>query len=103
MQDNTMTCQDLLRHLENEGDSTHMAISIYLQTLNTSSQGLVRQDPGVNSKKKTHSEEEERGEEEREEDEEEVAAALDSNVVSLEQLDTNACDHSKQGLDTQIA
>jgi hypothetical protein len=42
-----MTCQDLLRHLKNEGDSTHTAISIYLQTLNTFSQGHVRQDPGV--------------------------------------------------------
>jgi hypothetical protein len=30
-----MTPQELLRHLKNEGDSTHSAISIYLQTLNT--------------------------------------------------------------------
>ncbi len=30
-----MTCQDLLRHLKNVGDSTHTAISIYLQILNT--------------------------------------------------------------------
>jgi hypothetical protein len=100
-----MTCQDLLRHLKNEGDSTHTADSIYLQTLNTFSQGHVRQDPGVNSKKKSHSEEEEeeKEEEEREEEEEEVAAALDSNDISLKQVDTNACDHSKQGLETQIA
>jgi hypothetical protein len=49
-----------VRHLKNEGDHTHKAISIYLQTLNTFSQGHVRQDPGVNSKKKPHSEEEER-------------------------------------------
>jgi hypothetical protein len=54
-----MTSHDLLRHLKDEGDSTHTAISIHLQTLNTFSQGHVRQDPGVNSKKKTHSEEEE--------------------------------------------
>jgi hypothetical protein len=55
-----MICQDLLRHLKNEGDSTLKAISIYLQTLNTFSRGHVRQDPGANSKKKPHSEEEER-------------------------------------------
>jgi hypothetical protein len=100
-----MTCQDLLRHLTNEDDSTHTAISIYLQTLNTFSQGHVRQDPGVNSKKKPHSEEEEKEEEEEreeeeEEEEEEIATALDSNDVSLEQVDMNACDHSKLGLET---
>jgi hypothetical protein len=50
-----MTCQDLLRHLKNEGDSTHTVISIYPQTLNTFSRGHVRQDPGVNSKTKPHS------------------------------------------------
>ncbi len=49
-----MTPQELLRHLKNEGDSTHTAISIYLQTFNTFSQGHVRQDPSVNSKKKPH-------------------------------------------------
>ncbi len=64
--------------------------------------GHVRQDSGVNSKKKPHSEEEEKEEEEREEEKEVVAAALDSNDVSCEQVDTNACDHSKQGLETQI-
>jgi hypothetical protein len=93
--------QELLKHLKNEGDSTHTAISIYLQTLNTFSQGHVRQDPSVNSKKKPDSDEEEKEEEEREE--KEVAAALDSNDVSHEQVDTYACDHSKQGLETQIA
>ncbi len=98
-----MPCQDLLRHLKNEGDSTHTAISIYLQTLNTFSQGHVRQDPAVNSKRKAHSGEEEKEEKEWEEEEEEVAAALDSNDVSHEQVDTYACDHSKQGLETQIA
>ncbi len=30
-----MTPQELLQHLRNEGDSTHTAISIYLETLNT--------------------------------------------------------------------
>ncbi len=30
-----MTPQELLRHLKNEGDSTHKAISIYLETLNS--------------------------------------------------------------------
>ncbi len=38
-----------------------------------------------------------------EEEEEEVAATLDSNHVSHEQVDTYACDHSKQGVKTHIA
>ena len=97
-----MTPQELLRHLKNEGDSTHAAIFVYLQKLNSFSRGHARQDPGVNSKKKPDSDEEEK-EEEREEEEEEVAAALDNNDVSCEQVDTYACDHSKQGLETQIA
>jgi hypothetical protein len=97
-----MTPQELLKHLETAGDSTHAAIFVYLQKLNSFSQGHARQDPGVNSKKKPDSEEEK--EEEREEKEEEVAAALDNNDVSCEQVDTYApCDHSKQGLETQIA
>jgi hypothetical protein len=96
-----MTSQDLLRHLKNEGDYTHTAISIYLQTLNTFRRGHVRQDPGVNSKKKPHSEEEEK--EEDEEKEKEVATTLYGNDVSVEHVDMNACDHSKQGLETQIA
>ncbi len=33
----------------------------------------------------------------------EVAATLDSNYVSREQFDTYACDHAKQGIETQIA
>ncbi len=90
-----MTPQELLRHLKNESDSTHTAISIYLETLNSFSRCHVRQDPGVNSKKKPDSAEEEK-EEEREEEEEEVAAALDNNDISREQVDTHACDHSKQ-------
>jgi hypothetical protein len=97
------TPQELLKHLKNEGDSTHTAISIYLQPLNTFSRGHVRQDPGVNFKKKPDSDEEEKEEEERKEEEEKIAAALDSNDVSREQVDTYACDHSKQGLETQIA
>jgi hypothetical protein len=98
-----MNPQELLRHLKNEGDSTHTAISIYLETLNSFNQGHVRQDPGVNSKKKPDSHEEEKKEEREEEEEEEVAAALDNNGVSCEQVDTYACDHAKQGLETQIA
>ncbi len=98
-----MTPQGLLRHLKNEGDSTHKAISIYLETLNSFRRGHVRQDPGVKSKMKRDSDKEETEEEEREKEEEEVAAALDSNDVSREQVDTNAYDHAKQGLETQIA
>ena len=71
--------------------------------MNSLSLGHARQDPGVNSRKKPNSDEEEKEEEEREEEEEEVAAALDSNAVSREQVDTYACDHAKQGLETQIA
>jgi hypothetical protein len=97
-----MTPQELLKHLTNQGDYTYTAISMYLNTLNSFSQGHVRQDPGVNSKKKPDSDEEEK-KEEREEEEEEVAATLDNNDVSHEQIDTYACDHSKQGLETQIA
>ena len=48
-----MTPQELLRHLNNQGDSTHKAISIYLETLNSFSQYHARQDPGVNFKKET--------------------------------------------------
>ncbi len=55
-----MTPQELLKHLKNEGDSTHTAIFVYLETLNSFSRGHARQDPGVNSKKKPNSDEEER-------------------------------------------
>jgi hypothetical protein len=44
-----MTSQELLRHLKDEVDSTHTAIPIYLETLNTLSRGHVRQDFSVNS------------------------------------------------------
>ena len=47
-----MTPQQLLKHLKTAGDSTHAAIFVYLQKLNSFSQGHARQDPGVNSKKK---------------------------------------------------
>ena len=69
-----MTPQELLKHLTNQGDYTHTAISIYLQILNSFNWGHVRQDLGVNSKKKPDSDEEEKEEEEREEEKEEVAA-----------------------------
>ncbi len=88
---------------KNEGDSTHKTISIYLETLNSFSQGHVGQDPGLYSTKKPDSDKKEKEEEEKEEENEEVAAALDSNDVSHEQVDIYACDHSKQGLETQIA
>jgi hypothetical protein len=98
-----MTPKELLTHLKNKGDYTHTEICIYLEKLNIFSQGHKRQDPGVNSKKKPHSEEEEKEKREWEEWEEEVAAALDGNDVSHDRVDMNACDHSKQGLETQIA
>jgi hypothetical protein len=79
-----MTPQELLQHLRSEGDATHTAISIYLETLNTFSPDNVRQDPSVKSKKKPHSEEEKK--EEKEQEEEEVATALDGNDVSHEHV-----------------
>ncbi len=69
-----MTPQELLRHFKNEGDSTHTAIFIYLETLHSVSRGHAGQNPGVNSKKKPDSDEEEKEKEEREEKEAEVAA-----------------------------
>ncbi len=93
-----MTPQELLQHLWSEGDATHTAISIYLEKLNTFSRGNVRQDPSENSNKKPHSEEEKKEKEEQEE--EEVATALDGNDVFHEHVDMNACDYSKQGLET---
>jgi hypothetical protein len=98
-----MTPQKLFKHLKTVGDSTHAAIFVYLQKMNMFSRGHARQDPGVNSKKKPDSDEEEKEEETRKDEEEELAAALDSNDVSHEQVDTYACDHAKQGLETQIA
>ena len=51
---------------------------------------------------KHDSDEEEKEEEKKEEEEEELAAALDSNDVSCEQVDTYACEHAKQGLETRL-
>jgi hypothetical protein len=42
-------------------------------------------------------------EEEEEEEEEKEATAVYSYDVSVEHVDMDACDHSKQGLETQIA
>jgi hypothetical protein len=53
-----MTPQELLKHLKDEGDSTRTAIIIYLEKVNTFSQGHARQNPSVNCKKKPGSEEE---------------------------------------------
>ncbi len=50
----------------------------------------------------TSSSNKEKEDEERGEEKEEVAAALDSNDVSCEQVDTYACDHAKQEIETQI-
>ncbi len=50
-----------MRYLKTEGDSTHTAISTYLETLNSFSQGHARQDPCVNSKNKPDSDEEIKG------------------------------------------
>jgi hypothetical protein len=96
-----MTPQELLTHLNNEGDCTRTADYIYLGKLNTFSQGHARQNPSVNSKNKPDSEEKEKEEEEQEE--EGIATALDSNDVSHEHVDMNACDHSKKGLETKVA
>jgi hypothetical protein len=60
------------------------------------------EEEAVAAKKKQDSDEEGKEEEERK-DEEEIAAALDSNNVSCEQVDTYACDHAKQGIEIQIS
>ena len=64
-----MTPQELLKDLKPEGDSTHTAIFIYLEALNSFSQGHAGQNPGVNFKKKPDSEEKEREKEEEEREE----------------------------------
>ena len=68
--------------------------------MNPSNTGHGRQNPSVNSKKKPDSEEEDK--EEEEEEEEEIATALDSKEVSHVHIGTDACDHSKQGLESEI-
>jgi hypothetical protein len=78
--------------------------------MNPSNTGHGRQTHSVNSKKKPDSEEEdkeevkeEEEEEDEEEEEEEIATALDSKEVSHVHVDLDACDHSKQGLESEIA
>jgi hypothetical protein len=74
--------------------------------MNPSNTGHARQNPSVNSKKKPDSEEEDKKEEEEDKEkkkEEEIATVLDGNEVSHEHVDMDACDHSKQGLESDIA
>jgi len=76
--------------------------------MNPSNTGHGRQNPSVNSKKKSDSENKEEDEEEEDEDEdeeenkEEIATALDSKEVSHVHIGTDACDHSKQELESEI-
>jgi hypothetical protein len=72
--------------------------------MNPRNTGHGRQNPSVNSKKKLDSEEEEEKEkeEEEEEEEEDIATALDSKEVSHVHVDTDACEHFKQGLESEI-
>ncbi len=71
--------------------------------MNPSNAGHGRQNPSIKSKKKPESEEEDKDEEEEEEEvEEEIATALDSKEVSHVHIGTDACDHSKLGLESEI-
>ncbi len=72
--------------------------------MNPSNTGHGRQNTSVNSKKKPDSEEEDKEEEEEEEEEEgeEIVTALDSKEVSHVHIVKDACDHSKQGLESEI-
>ncbi len=77
--------------------------------VNPSNTGHGRKNPSVYSKKKLDSEDkvedeedEEKDEEEEEEEEEEIATALDRKEVSHVHVDTDAWDHSKQGLESEI-
>ncbi len=70
--------------------------------MNSSHTGHGRQNPSVNSKTKPDSEEKDKEEEEEEEEEEELATALDSKEVSHVHIGMDACDHSKQGLESEI-
>ncbi len=67
--------------------------------MNPRNTGHGRQNPSVNSKKKPDSEEEDK---EEEEEEEELATALDSKEVSHVLIGMDACDQSKQGLESEI-
>jgi hypothetical protein len=85
--------------------------------MNPSNTGHGRRNPSVNSKKKPDSEEkdkeeedeeeeeeeEEKEEEKEEEEEEEIATALHSKKVSHVHIGRDACDHSKQGLESEIS
>jgi hypothetical protein len=68
--------------------------------MNPSNTGHGRWNPSVNSKKKPDSENKEEDEEDKEE--EEIATALDSKDVSHVHVDMDACDHSKQLLESEI-
>jgi hypothetical protein len=72
--------------------------------MNPSNTGHGRKNPSVNIKQNPDSEEEnkEEEEEEGEEEEEEIATALDSKEVSHVHIGTDACDHSKQELESEI-
>jgi hypothetical protein len=73
--------------------------------MNPSNTGHGRQNPSVISKKKPDSEEEDKeeedGEEEDKEEKEDIATELDSKEVSHVHIGTDACDHSKQGLESE--
>jgi hypothetical protein len=73
--------------------------------MNPSNTGNGRQNPCVSSKKKPDSEEEDKEaeEEDEKEEEKEIARSLDRKEVSHVHVDTDACDHSKQGLESEIA
>jgi hypothetical protein len=70
--------------------------------MNPSNTGHGRQNPSVNSKKKPDSEDKEEEDKEEEEEEEEIATSLDSKEVSHVHIGTDAWDHSKQGLESEI-
>ncbi len=77
--------------------------------MNPSNTGHGRQNPSINSKKKPESEEEDKEEEEEEEEKEEeeeedkeISTAFNSKEVSHVHIGTDACDHSKQGLESEI-
>jgi hypothetical protein len=74
--------------------------------MNPSYTGHGRQNPSVNFKKKPDSEEDDKEEEdedeEEEEEEEEIATALDRKEVSDVHIRMDACDHSKQGPESEI-
>ncbi len=74
--------------------------------MDPSNTGHGRQNPSVNFKKKTDSEGEDKDKEDDDDDEEEeveeIATALDSKEVFHVHIGTDAGDHSKQGLESEI-